>query len=93
MRSVAFLSYGLSIIHLVVPTDAVTARQDSGSSGGNLSLQYPELFSLHWRMLEQNSTSGFETPMVDFLSSYLRGKGLTVALQPVQNPILACVVF
>ncbi|KAK7193716.1 hypothetical protein PSPO01_00389 [Paraphaeosphaeria sporulosa] len=40
-------------------------------------------------MLEQNSTSGFETPMVDFLSGYLEDKGLTVELQPVQNPILA----
>jgi acetylornithine deacetylase len=55
----------------------------------NLSLQHPELFSLHWRMLEQNSTSGFETPMVDFLSGYLEDRGLTVELQPVQNPILA----
>ncbi|KAK3672947.1 hypothetical protein LTR78_007057 [Recurvomyces mirabilis] len=69
---------------------AVTAavlqpRQDVG----NVSLQHPELFSLHWQMLEQNSTSGFETPMVDFLSGYLEEKGLTVELQPVQNPILA----
>lgn len=55
----------------------------------NLSLLHPELFSLHWQMLEQNSTSGFETPMVDFLSGYLEDKGLTVELQPVQNPILA----
>ncbi|KAL5450539.1 hypothetical protein PMIN05_000796 [Paraphaeosphaeria minitans] len=55
----------------------------------NLSLQHPELFSLHWRMLEQNSTSGFETPTVDFLSGYLEDKGLTVELQPVQSPIVA----
>jgi hypothetical protein len=61
-------------------------------STGNLSLQHPELFSLHWQMLEQNSTSGFETPMVDFLSGYLESKGLTVELQPVQNPILAYVL-
>lgn len=59
------------------------------SSSGNLSLQHPELFSLHWQMLEKNSTSGFETPMVDFLAGYLQDKNLTVELQPVQNPILA----
>lgn len=64
-------------------------QQDGGSGGGNLSLRHPELFSLHWQMLEKNSTSGFETPMVDFLSGYLEDKGLTVELQPVQNPILA----
>jgi acetylornithine deacetylase len=63
----------------------VQPRQESA----NVSLQHPELFSLHWQMLEQNSTSGFETPMVDFLSGYLKDKGLTVELQPVQNPILA----
>jgi hypothetical protein len=89
MQCLTFLSYGLSIASFVVPTSSLETRQDGGSSGGNLSLQHPELFSLHWRMLEQNSTSGFETPMVDFLSKYLKDKGLTVALQPVQNPILA----
>ena len=93
MRGVAFFAHILSIVHSAVPTEAATARQDGRSSGGNVSLQHPELFSLHWRMLEQNSTSGYETPMVDFLSGYLKGKGLTVALQPVQNPILACVMF
>lgn len=55
----------------------------------NLSTLHPELFSLHWQMLEKNSTSGFETPMVDFLAGYLQDKNLTVELQPVQNPILA----
>lgn len=32
-----------------------------------------------------------ETPMVDFLAGFLRGKGLTVELQPVVNPTLECV--
>ena len=71
---------------------AAAAALQTGSSSGNLSLQYPELFSLHWQMLEQNSTSGFETPMVDFLSEFLQSKDLTVELQPVQNPILAYVL-
>jgi hypothetical protein len=78
-----------SLIPLLLATAASTVSAQS--SNGNLSLQYPELFSLHWQMLEQNSTSGFETPMVDFLAAYLESKGLTVELQPVQNPILAYV--
>jgi hypothetical protein len=68
-------------------TAGATVLQRS-SQNGNLSLQHPELFSLHWQMLEKNSTSGYETPMVDFLSDYLKSKDLTVELQPVQNPIL-----
>lgn len=78
----------LTLPFLVTAASAVL-QTDYGS--GNLSLQHPELFSLHWQMLEQNSTSGFETPMVDFLSEYLKSKDLTVELQPVQNPILAYV--
>lgn len=54
----------------------------------NISVQNPELFSLHWQMLEKNSTSGYETPMVEFLAGYLKSKGLTVELQDVNNPIL-----
>ena len=72
-------------------TAAAAAVLQANPSNGNLSLQYPELFSFHRQMLEQNSTSGFETPMVDYLSGYLESKGLTVELQPVQNPILAYV--
>lgn len=54
----------------------------------NVSLEHPELFTLHRNMLLQNSTSGFETPMSDFLSDYLRNKGLTVELARVENPVL-----
>ena len=79
----------LTLFFIATAAAAVLERQ---ASNGNLSLQHPELFSLHWQMLEQNSTSGFETPMVDFLSEYLESKDLTVELQPVQNPILAYVL-
>lgn len=84
-----------NILSLTLPLIATTAAAalQTGNSNGNLSLQHPELFSLHWQMLEQNSTSGFETPMVDFLSEYLKSKDLTVELQPVQNPILAYVLI
>lgn len=75
-----------------IATAAAAEVLERSNNNGNLSLQYPELFSLHWQMLEQNSTSGFETPMVDFLSGYLEDQGLTVELQPVQNPILAYVL-
>lgn len=81
----------LSLTLLLTATAAVAVAQ-SDYANGNLSLQHPELFSLHWQMLEQNSTSGFETPMVDFLSEYLQSKDLTVELQPVQNPILEYVL-
>lgn len=79
---------------LILPlfATAAAAVPQTDVINGNLSLQHPELFSLHWQMLEQNSTSGFETPMVDFLSQYLESKDLTVELQPVQNPILAYVL-
>ena len=82
-----------NMLFLTLPfiASAAAAVLERQSSNGNLSLQHPELFSLHWQMLEQNSTSGFETPMVDFLSEYLESKDLTVELQPVQNPILAYV--
>ena len=79
----------LTLPFLATAAAAVLQRQSSNS---NLSLQYPELFSLHWQMLEQNSTSGYETPMVDFLSAYLEDQGLTVELQPVANPILPYVL-
>lgn len=82
----------LSLTLLFLATAAGAVLQ-TRQSNGNLSMQHPELFSLHWQMLEQNSTSGFETPMVDFLSEYLENKGLTVELQPVQNPILAYVLL
>ena len=54
----------------------------------NISMQNPALFSLHREMLNINSTSGYETGMVDYLEAYLKGKGLTVELQDVQNPML-----
>jgi acetylornithine deacetylase len=84
----------LNMLSLALPFIATVAAAalQTGNSNGNLSLQHPELFALHWQMLEQNSTSGFETPMVDFLSGYLESKDLTVELQPVQNPILAYVL-
>lgn len=88
-----------NMLSLTLPFLATVSAASAGAvlqtrqSNGNLSLQHPELFSLHWQMLEQNSTSGFETPMVDFLSEYLESKGLTVELQPVQNPILAYVLL
>lgn len=75
----------------LLATAGATVLQRSNHNG-DLSLQHPELFSLHWQMLEQNSTSGYETPMVDFLSDYLKSKDLTVELQPVQNPILPYVM-
>ncbi|KAK3707276.1 hypothetical protein LTR37_012277 [Vermiconidia calcicola] len=80
-----------NMLLLILPlfATAAAAVPQTDVINGNLSLQHPELFSLHWQMLEQNSTSGFETPMVDFLSQYLESKDLTVELQPVQNPILA----
>jgi hypothetical protein len=74
-----------------IATAAATVLQRDATNG-NLSMQHPELFSLHWQMLEKNSTSGYETPMVDFLSDYLKSKDLTVELQPVQNPILPYVI-
>jgi hypothetical protein len=83
-----------STLYLALPFLAAagaTVLQRSNQNG-NLSLQHPELFSLHWQMLEKNSTSGYETPMVDFLSDYLKSKDLTVELQPVQNPILPYVM-
>lgn len=89
MRGFVVLSYVSSTISAVSATLPLISRQEgNGSNGGNLSLEYPELFSLHWQLLEQNSTSGFETPVVDFLSGFLEDQGLTVELQPVQNPIL-----
>lgn len=83
-----------NMLFLTLPfiATAAAAVLQTDYSNGNLSLQHPELFSLHWQMLEQNSTSGFETPMVDFLSQYLESKDLTVELQPVQNPILPYVL-
>jgi hypothetical protein len=88
MRGLTILSHVLPISLGAALDKPSNARQGGGASG-NISLQYPELFSLRWHMLEQNSISGFETPMVDFLSGSLKDKGLTVELQPVQNPILA----
>jgi len=40
----------------------------------NVSLENPALFSLHWQMLEKNSTSGCKWPMRAYAATRLKLK-------------------